>query len=226
MKKHVSALKAGKKALPRAAASAVAAFALALGALFDSPAELLALENDEGDACAQTAAVSVGKRLEPAAGERARQSGAGLAMRLRVFLLGQPAAVRAAVLLPLWCVGRAGIALTALLIRALAPVWQLLLGALLNAFVLAMLLLLIYRFLFPGRSLRSMLTKRNLAAVACCGVAVTVADALLRQHWPAYAPLSVCIRLALGFALLAILCRRIFGKRANRPARAAIAADS
>ncbi len=226
MEKHPGGLKTGRKTLTGTAAGVVTAVALALGALFDSPAELLAVENDEEAARARPAAVSVGKRLEPAAGTRFHKPGAGPAERLRAFFLSQPAAARAAVLLPLWCAGRAGIALTALLLQALAPVWQLLLGVLLNALVLTALFLLVYRFLFPERSLRSLLTKRNLIALVCCSAAVSVADALLRHYRPAYASVSICIRLALGFALLAILCGRISGRRTKRPDRARIAAHS
>jgi ABC-type enterobactin transport system permease subunit len=45
---------------------------------------------------------------------------------------------------------------------------------------------------------------------------LSAADALLRVFWEDYRPIGVAIRLALGLAVLALLCRRIFGKRTPR----------
>ena len=196
----------------------VAVASLAVGALFEEPAELLAAESErDGDGDdGRTAAVSVGKRLAPAAGARKKRLQQGFANRLRALLLSQPVAVRALLLLPLWCVGRAGIAGLALLLRALAPVWQMVLGVLLNALLLIGLFALVYKLLFPNRSLKALLKKKNWIALACASVVLSVADALLRRHWPDYAPVSIGIRLGLGFLVLALLCRRMLGNAHNR----------
>lgn len=213
-----------KKRLLGTAAGAVAATSLAAGALFDSPAELLAAENEADEAAGQAKVVSVGKRVEPSAGERARKADMRLSDRLRALFLSLPAVVRAVVLLPMWCVGRAGVVLAGLLASALAPVWQIVLGVLLNALLVFGLFALVYKLLFPNRSLKNLFRRRNLIALVCGSLVLSVADALLRRYLPGYTPVSVGIRLALGLAVLALLCLRIFGKRAKRSKRAGFAA--
>ena len=198
------------------AASAFTAASLAVGALFGAPAEIMQVDNDDDDAEASAAVVQVGKRLEKSAGERNRP---GVGDRLRAFFLGQSAVVRGAVLLPLWCVGRAGIAGLALLLRALAPVWQMVLGVLLNALLLFGLFALVYKAVFPNRSLKSLFKKRNLIALTVCTLALSATDAVLHAFVPEYGPISVGIRIGVGLLALTLLSLRIFGRR--QPAKAA-----
>lgn len=199
------------------AASAFTAVSLAVGALFPSPQEIMHAENDGDDVNAQAAVVSVGKRLEKSSGETSRPRGD----RLRAFFLRQPAAVRGALLLPMWCVGKAMLTVLSLLWAALSPVWGILLGVLLNALLLIGLFALVYKLLFPNRSLKNLFKKRNIIVLLIGGVALSATDAILKAYWKDYAPISVWIKIGIGFAVLSLLCWRIFGKRAPKAAKAA-----
>lgn len=204
-----------KKRLLGAAASAFTAASIAIGALFSAPQEILSLDNGEDDAETQAAIVSVGKRLERSAGDTAKPRTGD---RLRAFFLRQPAIVRGAVLLPMWCVGKAMITALSLLWTALAPMWQVVLGVLLNAALLVGLFLLVYKLLFPNRSLKTLFTKRNLLVLVIGSVALAATDAVLRALWPEYAPISIGIKIGAGLLVLTLICLRLFGKKAPKNA--------
>lgn len=188
-----------------------AAFTLAVGALFGSPQELLAVENADDDLAEQPAAVSVGKRLPPGSAERSLPLKSSLMARVRGWLLSMPAVVRGVVLLPAWCLGRGLLTLLGAVAPLLSPVWQ----ALLNALILAALFLLVYKLLFPHRSIRSFFKKRNLLLFLCGGVVLSAADALLRRYVSGGTAISICIRLALGLGVLTLIGYRVLGKRAK-----------
>ena len=191
-------------------ASAFTAASLAIGALFSSPQEIMQIDNDGDDAETQASIVSVGKRLEKSAGETAKpRAGDGL----RAFFLRQPAVVRGAVLLPMWCLGKGMLTALSLLWTALAPVWQTLLGVLLNALLLAGLFMLLYKLLFPNRSLKTLFKKRSILALVIGSVVLSAADAICRACWEDYAPVSVGVRAGVGLVVLVLLCLRIFGNR-------------
>lgn len=199
-----------KNKIVGAAAGAFTAVSLAVGALFGAPQEIMQVDNDGDDAESQSTIVSVGKRLEKSAGETSKpRAGDGL----RAFFLSQPAAVRGAVLLPMWCVGKAMLTVLSLLWTALAPVWQIVLGVLLNALLLVGLFMLVYKLIFPNRSLKNLFKKRNLLALVIGSVTLSVADAVCKAYWPEYAPISIGIKVGVGFVVLVLVCLRVFGKR-------------
>lgn len=193
---------------------ATAAFTLAVGALFGSPQELLAVEDFDDDLDTQPAAVSVGKRLPDHSGERALPINNSLMTRIRAWFLSMPAFVRGVVLLPAWCIGRGLLALLSAVAPLLSPIWQ----ALLNALILTALFLLVYKLLFPNRSIRSFFKKRNLLLFICGGIVLSAGDALLRRYVSNGPALSICVRLALGFVVLTLIAYRVLGKRTKTPA--------
>jgi len=204
--------KLGKRAA-MTAAGLFAAVSLALGGVVDSPEELFsgapqaahvvicAPDQDDCTAAATTA--------EPAKKERLRD-------KFRRLFFSQPSVVRGVVLLPFWAVGKVLIALFSLLFVALSPVLQILLGVLLNALLLFGLFLIVLKLLFPNLRLRDLLTKRNIILLATGSILLSVADALLRTYWEDYRPISIAIKLGVGFIVLSLLCWRIFGKRIKR----------
>lgn len=200
-----------RKSVFRAAAGAAAAASLAVGSLFSSADELLNVENDD-EAQRQAAIVSVGKTPGVSAADAARPPQT-VRDRLRAWFLGMPAAVRALVLLPLWAVGQAGVAALSALWSALAPVWQVLLGVLLNALLLIAVFAIVYKLLFPNRSLKELFTKKRWIPLVCSALALAVADAVLRATVDGYAPVALIVKLALGFGALLWCAYRLFGKR-------------
>ncbi len=209
--------KFGKKAAATAA-GILAAAALALCGVIDSPDELFtgtpqaaqvviaAAEEDERAAEKAVAA-------EPAQKERLRD-------KLRRLFFGQPSAVRGIVLLPFWAIGKVLIALFSVLFTALSPFFQIILGVLLNALLLFGLFVLVFKLLFPHLSLRKFLTKRNIILLTVGSLLLSTTDAILRAFWEDYRPISIAIKLGVGLVVLSLLAWRIFGKRIQKEALA------
>lgn len=205
-----------KKLGRRAAATAagvLAAVTLALGAVVDSPDELFSgapqaaqvvLCASTQDDCAQEAVPAT-----PAQKERLRD-------KLRRLFLAQPSIVRGVVLLPLWVLGKVLIGLLSMLFTALSPVFQFILGVLLNALLLFGLFLLVLKLLFPNLKLRDFLTKRNILLLVAGSLLLSLTDTVLKMFWQEYRPISIAIKLAVGLIVLSLLCWRIFGKRAQQ----------
>ncbi|MEN6595585.1 MAG: hypothetical protein ABFC31_11645 [Clostridiaceae bacterium] len=143
--------------------------------------------------------------------------------RLRGLFLAQPSALRGIILLPFWTAGKALITLFSLLFTALAPVWQIILGVLLNALLLFGLFALVYKLLFPNKRLRDLLTKRNIILLTIGSLVLATTDAILRAVWDDYRPISIGIKLILALAVLILLSWRIFGRRKPRPVHASAA---
>jgi len=208
----------GRQAV-KTAAGLLAAISLALGGIVDSPAELFSgapqpahvVYCDAGaEDCLSTATTS---QTDPK--ERLRD-------KLRRLFLSQPSVVRGVVLLPFWAVGKVLIAFFSLLFAALSPVFQILLGVLLNALLLFGLFLIVLKLLFPNLRLRDLLTKRNIILLATGSILLSVTDAILRTYWDDYRPISIAIKLGVGLIVLSLLCWRIFGKRIKRELNIAI----
>ena len=209
--------KFGKKAAATAA-GLLAAAALALGGVIDSPDELFtgtpqaaqvviaAAEEDERAAEKAVAA-------DPAQKERLRD-------KLRRLFFAQPSAVRGVVLLPFWAIGKVLIGLFSLLFTALSPFFQVILGVLLNALLLFGLFVLVFKLLFPHLSLRKFLTKRNIILLTVGALLLSATDAILRAFWEDYRPISIVIKLGVGLVVLSLLAWRIFGKRIQKEALA------
>ena len=131
----------------------------------------------------------------------------GWADRLRQRILALPTAVKAAVLLPLWAVG----AIPAALVTALSPLWRALLGFGAHALVLAGLFALVYKLLFPQGKLRQLFRRKNLKWLFLAAFALTAANVLLGELWAGWPVLRAAILLALGYALLCLLWKRLCG---------------
>lgn len=206
--------KLGKKAAATAA-GLLAAATIALGSVVDTPDELFSgapqaaqvvLCATAQDNCALEATSS-----ESAKKERLRD-------RLRRLFLSQPSVVRGVVLLPFWATGKVLIGLFSLLFTALSPVLQVVLGVLLNAFLLFGLFLVVLKLLFPNLRLRDFLTRRNIILLTVGALLLSATDAILRANWAVYRPVSIAIKLAVGLIVLSLLCWRIFGKRSRKEA--------
>ncbi len=209
--------KFGKKAAATAA-GLLAAAALVLGSVIDSPDELftgtpqaaqVVIAAAEEDERAAEKAVSA----EPAQKERLRD-------KLRRLFFAQPSAVRGVVLLPFWAIGKVLIGLFSLLFTALSPLLQVILGVLLNALLLFGLFVLVFKLLFPHLSLRKFLTKRNIILLTVGTLLLSATDAILRAYWEDYRPISIAIKLGVGLIVLSLLAWRIFGKRIQKEALA------
>ena len=193
-------------------AGVLAAVALAIGAVVDSPDELFSAvpqaaqvvicattEDDERVNLAKTPAA-------PAQKERLRD-------KLRRLFLAQPSVVRGVVLLPFWAIGKVLLGLCSLLFTALSPVLQLILGVLFNALLLFGLFLLVLKLLFPNLKLRDFLTKRNILLLIAGSLLLSLTDTILKMFWEDYRPISIAIKFAVGLVVLSLLCWRIFGRR-------------
>ena len=196
----------GKKA-GRAVVCALAAAALAISSLADTPDELFSGTSQPGQSVVARADTINDAETEKKPSFRER---------LRRFFLRQPSVVRGLLMLPFWAVGKALLGLLSLLFTALSPVWQILLGVLLNAALLFGLFALVYKLLFPNKRLRDFFTKRNILLLAAGSLLLSVADTILRAYWEDYRPVSVAIKLAAGLLVLSLLAWRIFGKRKKK----------
>ena len=200
--------KLGKKAVT-AVVCAVAAAALAIGSLADSPDELFTGSTQSAQVIASKAEVA--DTAEPEKKPTLRD-------RLRRLFLAQPSVVRGVVLLPFWAVGKALILLLSALFTALSPVLQVILGVLLNALLLFGVFALVFKLLFPNKRLRDFFTKRNIILLATGAILLSVTDTVLRIFWEDYRPVSIVVKLVAGLIVLALLSWRIFGKRITKKA--------
>ena len=200
-----------KKLGKKAAATAVGLFAavsLALGGVVDTPGDLFSgapqaaqvvLYASVQDDCAPVA-------VSPAKKERLRD-------KLRRLFLSQPSVVHGVVLLPFWTAGKVLIAIFSLLFSALSPVFQVILGVLLNALLLFGLFILVLKLFFPNLKLKDFLTKRNVILLIAGSLLLTLTDTILKMFWEDYRPISIAIKIVAALIVLSLLCWRIFGRR-------------
>lgn len=213
MKMTAQQLKKLVKKVVATAAGVLAAAALALGSVVDTPDELftgtpqaaqVVLCASAPDDCAQEAVSA-----EPVKKERLRD-------KLRRLFLAQPSVVRGVMLLPFWVIGKVLIGFLSLLFAALNPTLQIILSVLLNAILLFGLFWVALRLLFPNLRLRDLLTKRNILLLAAGSLLLSATDAILKAFREDYRPVSIAIKLILGLTILSLLCWRIFGKRLQK----------
>lgn len=193
-------------------AGVFAACSIAVASLTSSPSDLF------GGESAETQQVSrADERLlkttnhRPSAWERLR-------VRLRDIFFAQPSVVRGLILLPFWSIGQLLLMILSALFGALSPLWQALIGVLLNALLVFGLFSSGYKLLFPNKKLRDFFTKRNVVLLSTASILLAIADAVLRAYMDGYGPVSLAIKLAVGLFLLVLLSWRIYGKRKPRPA--------
>jgi hypothetical protein len=197
LKKRVSALVAGS----------VAAASIVTASLFGSGAELLFSKSDAPTEDAGGALISLGKRP----GETAAASSSP-SHSLRAFMLRQNPFVRGLLLLPLWMLGQALIALITQLCAAFSPVGKWLLLFLLNALVFLLIMLFAYHLIFPDKPLKSLFKKRTLLFLAGSALLLTVVDRVLTAYLPQYQLISFLIKAVLALILLSLAGVRLFNK--------------
>lgn len=194
-----------KKAAVGAAAAVVAlASGLAVHQAFE-PAELLHNVDDPAK-YAQTIQTYRTAADAPLA-ELGSYERMTLADAVRGRIIRLPVAVKSAVLLPLWCLG----AIPAALGTALAPLWGVLLGLLIQLGILLGLFCVIYKLLFPKRKLRELFRKKNLKWLLLGAVTVTAANVLLAQLWTGWPVLRAVLLGLAGFGILCLLWKRLCG---------------
>ena len=209
--------KAGKKALA-VCVGVVTACSMALGSLASTPDELFS-------GVPSAAVVATQSSNETDSSGFAKRTASKKQSRLRSWFRGvffsQPSVVRGIVLLPFWAAGKVLLTLFSLLFTALSPIFQVILGVLLNAALLFGLFAVLLKLLFPNLRWRDIFTKRNILLLAIGSVLLSVADTVLRAYWEDYRPISIAIKLSFALVILSLLCWRILGKRKNAAAVAA-----
>jgi len=205
----------GKRKLKRkavtAAAGVVAACSIGLASVSPAATDLFGENGVPADATVQTdKQAAAPQSASPSKSDRLR-------VRIRGVFLAQPSVLRGVILLPFWALGKVLLALFVGLFSALSPVWQAILGVLLNAALLFLLFAGGYKLIFPNKKLKDFLTRRNVLLLSGAALLLAAADALLRIFWDDYRPVSIAIKLVLALAVLILLSWRIFGKRRPRP---------
>ena len=194
----------------KAAAAAVTVAAMAgvvTSAAFDSPLDLVpeAAEELNLDFEDATAAASEDEQKGPLA-------------KVRMWVMGLPAAVRMLVAVPLWVFGWVLMSAVSVFWTGAAPV----LAGLLNWVCLAIVLLAVFtlsaKAAFPGVSVRRILRFRNVVLIVVLSAVFWVADLALPTVWNDYNLISRTVWRVGATCLLAFICGAELkhqGKRAS-----------
>lgn len=193
-----------RSAVTKAAVGTVTAASVLTGSLFDDPGDILSPENPEPDSVQQ----AITETRYP--GQTQAAAAPTVRERIRSAFLRMPTAVRALVLLPLWCVGTAVLSVTGLLLRTFAPFWKILLMFALEAGLLFGLFAFVYHLIFPNRPIRNLLKKENLFPLLFLAAFLAITDYFLSRYYEQYRLISGLVKIALGFLVLFLLCHRFF----------------
>ena len=197
-----------KKAAVGMVAAATSASVL-VGGAFDSPADLLNPDTDNGDnsptpivetVSLHTAAAAVddGSDRGDNGGEERRQRFPAV----RRWIQSLPVSVRALVGVPLWCIGWGLTETLGLLWQAaMTPLGGKILSWVLAAVASALVYALTAKALFPNAPWKKILRPRNLLLVFGGMVVLGAADTLLSVFWKDYPPIGRLLRL-IGGALM------------------------
>lgn len=217
-----------KKAAAVSAVTLLTAASVMTGSLFDSPEALL---RDDG------AAIPVCGTVTPADGakdgdagvedgesEEMRRRGVRAALRQRILRL--PLAVRLLIVLPIWALGGAILAVLGALWPLLSPVLGKLAGFALAAALLAGAFLSAAKAVFPDLPLKKLLSRHSLAVLLLGAAGLMIADAVLPAVWDGYARareivLSVSVFLALACVTVPFALREQKRRLAAPPKAAA-----
>jgi hypothetical protein len=131
---------------------------------------------------------------------------------LRSWLVSLPVAIKAMILLPLWALGAIPVALGTAVFSALAPIWMQVVSFLLQAGILAGLFCLVYKLIFPNRSIKELFKKKNLRWLILGAVTMTMVNFLLAQVWVGWPIVRVVLLVVAGFGVLCLLWHRICNK--------------
>ena len=208
-----------EKRIKAGAAATVAAAAVLMGSVFDTPDEL------SGDGCADSPAAITDVLLEDAASgddggaadmedeDSRRRRGAAA---IRRWFLALPAPVRSLVGLPLWGAGRGILALFSTLGAALAPAAGKVLGFLLTCALVIAAFALTAKAVCPDMPLKKILSRKNLTALLAGMAALGLADAVVPLFWDGWDKVanlfSALGTLCLLAGVTAFFVRRFGGK--------------
>ncbi len=213
-----------KKRIARSAVALTTAASLITAGLFHTPAKLV-----KEEAVFVPPAIVETMDREPVPNEpedmpeeeEARKK--NLKDRFREALLRIPRIVRILLLLPLWCIGTALLAvLTPLFQTVLPPLLNILLKWLIIAAVLLGLVTAAMKLVFPDLPLKKILSKRNVVLVVVCSAVVGMAGWVLEDLYPETKLLVPAVYA--GAAALftgVVLLSALFGRREKKPESAA-----
>ena len=138
------------------------------------------------------------------------------AVRARIIHL--PLVFKVLVLLPLWAVGALPVALGTALAGTLSPIGAQLLSFVAQAGVLIGVFCLVYKLLFPNKSVKTLFKKKNFRWLLLGAVAVTGVNLLLGIAWPQWSVWRTVLFVLAGAGVLGLLWYRLCGKlKAPRP---------
>lgn len=200
-----------KKAAVGVVAAAASASVL-VGGAFDTPADLLAADNDDDSSPAPVvhtlSAVTADVNDDgPGNADDEDSERRQRFPQLRRWILGLPIGVRALVGVPLWAVGWAIISGAGLLwSAALSPLGAKILAWVLTAVAAVLVFALTAKAIFPNAPWKKILRPRNIITVII-GIAVLGAtDTLLGIFWKDYPPIGQVARLIGGALMITAAC--------------------
>lgn len=215
-----------KKAAVGMVAAATSASVL-VGGAFDSPADLLNPDTDNGDnsptpivetVSLHTAAAAVddGSDRGDNGGEERRQRFPAV----RRWIQSLPVSVRALVGVPLWCAGwgiSTGLALLGQ--AAMTPLGSRILSWVLAAVAAVLVFALTAKAIFPNVPWKKLLRPKNVLIVLGGMAALGVADTLLSVFWKDYPPIGRLLRLVGGALMITAAClstRKLIHRHARK----------
>ena len=204
--------------------AAAASASVLVGGAFDSPADVLNPDIDDGDSPAPIVETVTLHTAPAANGGDTSDDGETRRHRfpaIRRWIQSLPTAVRALVGVPLWCVGWGITELLSLLWQtAMTPLGSKILSWALAACALILVYALTARALFPNAPWKKIMRPRNLL-ILLGGMAIFgAADAVLSVFWKEYPPIGRLVRLIGGALMLtcAWLSSRKLLRRAEKKA--------
>lgn len=145
---------------------------------------------------------------------------------LRQSILKVPAAIRAAIGIPLWCAGWVIInTVTGIWTAVLSPVLSTVLGWILTAAVILITVTAAVKLAHPDLPLKKILSKHTILGTVCCVALLALADTALPFFWDRYEAFSRLIKLS-GSTLIAILIAIPFFRKKKKIANTTAAQGS
>ena len=200
-----------KKTAAAAALAAAAAAGMVTGALFDSPADLMA---EPG------AAVEIQMDDDDAGALEDEERQKTPAQRLRQWVLGLPSAVRMLVGVPLWCLGWVLLTGLSTLWMGASPLLAHVAGWLCLAVILLAVFALTVKAAFPEIPFRKILRLRNVMFLLLTTLLLAAADLALPTVWEGYDVVSRTVWRVGASCLLLFVCCAALGKHGKRSAPA------
>lgn len=216
--------KAWKKKAAVGVVAAAASASVLVGGAFDSPADLMSPNDDDGDSPAPVVE-TLDMHTAPASDDGGSSDDSETRRHrfpaVRRWIQSLPMAVRALVCLPLWCAAW-GITEAASLLwqAAMTPLGSKILSWVLAACAMILVYALTAKALFPNAPWKKILQPRNLLILLGGMAILGAADTVLSVFWKDYPPIGRLLRLLGGALMLtcAWLASRKLLRRAEKPA--------